>query len=433
MKYYATKLSENIHITPEGFLLCKDVKIARTGEMEYGPGETPLEVGDNGKVIISREESEVFRPETLASFEGKSFTVKHPKDFVTAENWKELTHGVLQNIRRGEGEDSDSVLADILVTDAKAIELVKAGMREVSCGYEAEYEQTGKGRGRQFNIVGNHCALVEEGRAGSEFAIKDHKTKEGKKMKLNEKFQALLAKFTDEAKKVVDEELKKDEPKKEEKKEESKDAGAYDELMKICKDLGNKLEEMKKGKDAEKPAEEKKDEPKKDEPAKDEPEAKSVEERLKALEEMVSKIMAAESGDEDKEDDDVEDADEDESEDDDVEESPGITGDEKSRVEILVPGFKAHGKDFKAETLKAFAKTKEGEKVIKQLTGDKGLTTDSKNVDTIFIAAAEMVKASRKGSLANTKRVGDQRFDGPAEPVTAEKMNELNAKKYNLN
>jgi hypothetical protein len=55
----------------QGFLLCKDVGIARTGQQVYGPGQTPLEVGADGTVIITREASEVFRAETIASGNGR--------------------------------------------------------------------------------------------------------------------------------------------------------------------------------------------------------------------------------------------------------------------------------------------------------------------------------------------------------------------------
>jgi hypothetical protein len=46
-------------------------------------------------------------------------------------------------------------------------------MREVSAGYDAAYEQLGPGRARQYEIVGNHTALVERGRCGPACAIGD--------------------------------------------------------------------------------------------------------------------------------------------------------------------------------------------------------------------------------------------------------------------
>ena len=199
-----SKLSENIRETPEGFLLCLGVPIARTGWQEYGPGETPLEIGDDGRVWIHREKDEVFKPQTIASFNAKSVTIKHPAEFVVPENWKELTVGVAQNIRKSDEKDDEGeemLIADLLITDEMAIGLVRHGLREVSCGYDAEYEQTDDGEGRQFNIVGNHIALVEQGRAGSAYAIKDHKGKVEELMTLKEMAEKIknLGKTVDEA------------------------------------------------------------------------------------------------------------------------------------------------------------------------------------------------------------------------------------------
>lgn len=63
--------------TPEGFLICHDVPIARTGTQEYMPRELSL-TGDT-MVTVFRDEGEVFKPATLASFEGKPVTDNHPR------------------------------------------------------------------------------------------------------------------------------------------------------------------------------------------------------------------------------------------------------------------------------------------------------------------------------------------------------------------
>jgi len=84
-------------MTPEGFLLCEDVPIARTGVMFYGPDETPIEANKDGLVRIMREAEDVFSPETIASYHGKSVVDDHPNEDVTPLNWKELTVGVCMN------------------------------------------------------------------------------------------------------------------------------------------------------------------------------------------------------------------------------------------------------------------------------------------------------------------------------------------------
>lgn len=421
--------------------MCVGVSIARTGEQIYGEDETPLETDDDGIVKIYREEAEVFRPETIASFEGKPITITHPKEFVNPNNWATLAKGSMQNVRRGEGEQKNDLVADLLITDAMAIALVKNGLREVSCGYEAEYEQDGEGKGSQTNIVGNHLALVRNGRAGSKYAINDHKGEDS--MTKLEKLLAKLGITKDSVMaKTIDEAMKEDE-KKDDKKEKSEDAVSYDELVQCVKDLGEKVAAFskEKSKDEEKPAAKK--EAKKDDKAEDEESEgeKSLEERLKILEASVQKLLEREAkedevpvGDEDED----EDGDEgEEAEDDDFEETT-MTGDSAqdtvSRAEILAPGLKAT-KDVKAKALKVAYATKDGKKIIESLTGGKAPTFDSaEKVNTLFIAASELMKASRTNDFSKSKQTRD--FNSVLDTdgvMTAEKMNEINAKHYNRN
>lgn len=167
------QIGEKQALTPEGFLLCSDVPISRTGTMIYGPGEIPLEPGKHGVVYVTRDAAALFSPETLASYNGKAVVDEHPSDDVNPTNWKRLAIGVTMNPRRGSGADSDVMLADLLITDASAIKDIRAGKREVSAGYDANYQQTGDGEGVQSGIIGNHVALVQRGRCGPRCAIGD--------------------------------------------------------------------------------------------------------------------------------------------------------------------------------------------------------------------------------------------------------------------
>lgn len=171
--YVTERLSEHMYETPEGFLVCAGVPMARIGEYLYKSSEVPVEGNQDGLVKIQRDEEEVFSENAIKSFNSKPVTINHPKDFVTPENWKDLAHGTIQNARRGQGEQSDLLIADLMITTEDAIKLVKAGLREVSLGYDAEYEQIKPGLGRQLNICGNHVALVVKGRAGGRCAIMD--------------------------------------------------------------------------------------------------------------------------------------------------------------------------------------------------------------------------------------------------------------------
>jgi hypothetical protein len=171
--YTSEQISEHISETPEGFWIAEDVPVAKIGEQTYKADEVPIEPNDSGLVLIKRREEEVFNPDAIKSFEGKPFTIDHPDEMVTPENWMQLAHGFITNVRRGIKEKADLLVGDIVITTKKAIELVKNGMREISCGYDADYEQLEKGVGIQKNIIGNHIALVMKGRAGSRCAIGD--------------------------------------------------------------------------------------------------------------------------------------------------------------------------------------------------------------------------------------------------------------------
>lgn len=173
--YTVEELGPKQSLTPDGFLLCEDVPIARTGVQVYGPHETNVTPGDDQLVYIMREESEVFRPETIASFNGKPVLNEHPAEgvAVTPETWKRLAVGVVLNTRRGTGEFANYLLADMMIYEPSAIELVRGGKREVSCGYSAEWYETSVGHGEQRDIIGNHVALVEHARCGSGCSIGD--------------------------------------------------------------------------------------------------------------------------------------------------------------------------------------------------------------------------------------------------------------------
>ena len=189
MQYYGTRLSENISKRePEGYLLCLNVPVARTGYQEYLPEELGIDIppgswpegaegvvqGAIGKppVKVFRPEEEVFSKETIASFEGMPVTNDHPPDGVDIENIRRLQTGHAHNVRRGTGEESDLLLADLIITDPRLIDQILAGKREISCGYTYDLFLE-NGQYIQRKIRGNHIAVVDAGRAGHRVSIKD--------------------------------------------------------------------------------------------------------------------------------------------------------------------------------------------------------------------------------------------------------------------
>jgi Uncharacterized protein conserved in bacteria (DUF2213) len=184
--YTAESLGPNRERTPEGFLICYDVPAARIGEMVYGPGEVPMELGLglDGRVRVTRSAAEVFDRRSMASLNGKPVTDDHPPVDVDPTNWQFYTKGTVVSPRRGEGDKDDFLLVNLIIYDGELIKDIESGKREVSCGYNPEYLQVLdpetmepiQGRGEQVQIRYNHLALVKAGRCGPHCAIGDRKT-----------------------------------------------------------------------------------------------------------------------------------------------------------------------------------------------------------------------------------------------------------------
>lgn len=183
--YFADeRLSENIDVTPEGYLICRNAVIGRTGFQTYKFSEIAdpegllaqenIQRNPDDKIDLWRDIKEVFSPATIASFEGKTFTFTHPDQLLDPDTERYHHAGHVQNVRRGEPLDSGDIplLADIIVTDRGAIDAIRGGDRELSCGYTYKLVKRGN-RWDQASILGNHVALVQKGRAGTEARIYD--------------------------------------------------------------------------------------------------------------------------------------------------------------------------------------------------------------------------------------------------------------------
>ncbi|WP_232734899.1 DUF2213 domain-containing protein [Achromobacter ruhlandii] len=403
--YTVEKLGEKQELTNEGFLLCRDVPIARIGELLYADGEVPVEATPDGLIKINRSPEEVFRPETIASFEGKPVTLDHPDDFITPETWRQLAVGTVQNVRQGQGIENDYLFADLLITDAQAIEDIRSGLREVSCGYEADYEQVEPGRGEQRNIIGNHVALVERGRCGPRCAIGDKEPS----MKKKTLVQRLWGAFG------------------------TRDAAAMTEAM-------EELETMDE-------SEEKKDEKE----TKDESEEKvdndldrDILARMDRLESLIAKLVGG-TTDEEKKDEEDETKDTilnaEEAEHNTEAKGEAYTGDSlrklAERAEILAPGFKlptfdaAKGMTADAacacqrKALQNAYDTEAGRKAIDPFLAGKTADFASMKADqvaSIFAGAAE-VRRTQNNAAGIRSGIGTRDFGGP---VSAAEINARN-------
>lgn len=158
------KLSEHKYKTPEGYLVCVDSILARTGKQTYRRNEL-FHDGDDTEVEVDRTPEEVFSEATLASFENKPVTVEHPDEDVNINNYKEYAVGFVRDVKRGEVDGQDVILGTLVITDAQTIEEIENGEHtELSCGYDCDILD--EDNPSQKNIRGNHVALCEQGRAG---------------------------------------------------------------------------------------------------------------------------------------------------------------------------------------------------------------------------------------------------------------------------
>ena len=401
-RYYTTaRLSEHISQTPEGYLLCEAVPIARTGELLYQDGElidaegsSPVDAGSDGVIKITRYADELFSPETIASIEGKPITIDHPADFVTPETWRNLAVGTMLNVRPGTGADSDKLLADFLITSADGISMIKSGLREVSLGYDAEYEQVRPGLGKQSKILCNHGALVRRGRNGPQIAVRDHKpktTKRGNKcMTLKNKLLAAFGRTLDEAMPEVVEEI-------------TTDASPLEERLAriealIVKMIEHEQKSMMEMTDADEEELENADITEVMQGENEQPSDMDI--RLQAIESALSKLLGHEM----------------------EIDTATIDSETVSQAEVVAPGL-APSRTLVKDALSCLARTTEGKKILS--------TFDGMSPKNKLKACAEVIKAKRAAQLAPTVDSFRTLNNGPMTPERINQMNELRHKKVN--
>ena len=163
--------------TDEGFLKVPG-RVARTGIQEYLARELGLDGDPNRIVRVYRPEDEVFNDSSLGTYDGATVTNDHPKDLVTAKNYKAVTVGEVRGAGR---RDGDFVVCDLIIKDQKTIDDINAGKCELSAGYTAEYVHgpgvTADGKEYEYtqrNIIINHQAVVTKARAGGIARVFDH-------------------------------------------------------------------------------------------------------------------------------------------------------------------------------------------------------------------------------------------------------------------
>lgn len=160
--------------TADGYLVAT-AKSVRTGIQLYAGSE--VGVADKAVVRVYRPPEEVFADASLQSFTHAPVTVDHPREMVTADNWKDLAVGEVSTAAKKDGE---WVHLPLILKDAAAIHAVETGKRELSAGYVCSLDFTPgtTPAGEAYDAVQreikiNHLALVDRARAGSQARIGD--------------------------------------------------------------------------------------------------------------------------------------------------------------------------------------------------------------------------------------------------------------------
>lgn len=156
--------------TPAGYLRV-DAYLTRAGVFKYQDS--------SGKVYRElRHPDDVFAPESLATLPGVPVTNEHPAPAkLDSKNAKRYQAGSVGD--HVEITDDKKIKARLAITDSELIQDIDDGTRqEISCGYTCDVDpENGTYEGepydaRQRNIVYNHVAVVEKGRAGPDIRLR---------------------------------------------------------------------------------------------------------------------------------------------------------------------------------------------------------------------------------------------------------------------
>jgi len=183
MRIFEFKLDSAVTFrkTDEGFLVIP-TRFSRIGIQTYG---------DKKELRLPED---VFNEDSMNSFVGKPVTFTHPKEGVDVNNWKRHEVGTILKFDKEPGDVYTT--GEIIIKDKGVIEYIEKRRAknldvQMSCGYKANVEDKcgewdgDKYDGIQRDIRGNHVAIVSQGRAGQEVAMRldENNKSEVKKMK----------------------------------------------------------------------------------------------------------------------------------------------------------------------------------------------------------------------------------------------------------
>lgn len=162
-----------------GFMEVKGNPISKSGVYPYLGSEIPGAEDPDRIYYVYRPAEELARQETIDSFKLMPFIDEHEilgKSGMPAER-----KGMQGTIGEQVYFDEPYLRGNIKIHSSAAQSLIKAGKVELSPCYGCDWvkgDGTFDGKPYQYtqrNIMGNHLALVEEGRTGPDVAVQDHR------------------------------------------------------------------------------------------------------------------------------------------------------------------------------------------------------------------------------------------------------------------
>lgn len=151
--------------------------ITKVGVFPYLGRQISEDCEPNKIYYVLRPKEELFKKETLDSLKLLPLVDEHEmlgKDFTAPE--EKGIDGIL-----GEQvvHDEDTIYTDIKIFSEDMKNLISNGKKELSLGYLCSYDKAeGTYKGQRYdyiqrNIIGNHLALVDKGRMGSDVRVYD--------------------------------------------------------------------------------------------------------------------------------------------------------------------------------------------------------------------------------------------------------------------
>lgn len=166
-------------VDTNGFWRIRDNPLSKEGVFPYLGKQIDKSLIPDKIYWVYRPMSEISAPETVESFNAAPLIDEHE---MIGEGWTRYDDrpagGVVYNTHAKDGK----LYGDIRIYSEKLKDEIESGKKELSMGYECNYEpEKGVFEGKQYDFVqrnlrGNHIALVNRGRMGSDVRVYDHFT-----------------------------------------------------------------------------------------------------------------------------------------------------------------------------------------------------------------------------------------------------------------